>query len=200
MENRVSNIAIRTMEFSGHTFRFGVGGGITADSDVNSEYDECRLKAAFLTQRISPFSLIETMRALGGIPLLDLHMKRLAESAEYFNIRYDAQLLRHELTNAAREYGFIEFRIRVELDESGLWKSSASALNHALWRGRLLLAEGHVSSKDVFRHHKTTSRRVFDQHLTLARDAGFDEVLFSNEHAALTECAVSNIFLHVGGR
>lgn len=194
------NVAIRTMEFSGDSFCFGVGGGITADSDPREEYNECCLKAAFLTRQVPPFSLIETMRASGGIPLLDLHMNRLAESAEYFDIRYDAQRLRYELTNAARECGSAKCRVRVELDATGLWKISTSPLNRVSWHGRLLLAEEHVSSRDVFRHHKTTNRQVLDRQLALARAAGFDEVMFLNEYAALTECAISNIFLRVKGR
>lgn len=194
------NVAIRTMEFSGPGFRFGVGGGITAGSDVKEEYEECRLKAAFLTRQVQPFSLIETMRAQCGIPLLDLHMRRLAESAEYFDIQCDTRRLRHELTDAARECGSIESRIRVELDHSGVWKITASPLNHPRWDGRLLLADERISSRDVFRHHKTTNREMYDRHFDLARNSGFDEVLFLNEHEALAECAISNVFLHIDGR
>jgi para-aminobenzoate synthetase component I len=41
------NVAIRTVEFDAHgTGVFGVGGGITADSDPDSEWDECLDKAA----------------------------------------------------------------------------------------------------------------------------------------------------------
>lgn len=194
------NVAIRTMEFSGRTFCFGVGGGITADSDAHAEYNECCLKAAFLTRQVAPFSLIETMRASDGIPLLDLHMKRLAESAEYFDIRYDAQRLRHDLKNAARECGSTESRIRVELDESGLWKISTSRLHHVPWHGRLLVATESVSSKDVFSHHKTTNRAIYDRQLELARIAGFDEVMFLNEYAVIAECAIGNVFFHIAGK
>ena len=194
------NVAIRTMEFFGPSFRLGVGGGITAGSEVSEEYDECRLKAAFLTSHLEPFSLIETMRAHDGIPLLDLHMKRLAESAEYFDIRYDAQQLRHEVTNTAEHCGPAKSRIRVELGQAGDWKITASSLDHSRWDGRLLLVEEPVSSRDVFRHHKTTNREICDRHLNLARDAGFDEVIFLNECGELTDCAISNIFLSIDGR
>lgn len=194
------NVAIRTMEFSERNFYFGVGGGITADSDVHEEYNECRLKSTFLTRQVAPFSLIETMRASDGIPLLDLHMKRLAESAEYFAIRYEAQRLRHDLTNAAQDCGSVESRIRVELDESGLWQITTSHLNHIPWRGRLLIATESVSSKDVFGHHKTTNRAIYDRQLDSTRIAGFDEVMFLNEYAAITECAISNIFFRIAGK
>lgn len=194
------NVAIRTLELSGNTFCFGVGGGITAGSDGDEEYQECRLKAAFLTRQVPPFSLIETMRCERGIPLLDLHWKRLTESAEYFDIRFDRQRLLSELTQTARECGSARSRVRVELDADGHWTIAASPLVDVPWGGRLLLAEERVSSKDVFRRHKTTNRRVLDEHLQLARTAGFDEVMFLNEQAALTECATSNVFLRIQGR
>lgn len=41
------NVAIRTVEFDAHGFALlGVGGGITADSDPDKEWDECMHKAA----------------------------------------------------------------------------------------------------------------------------------------------------------
>jgi para-aminobenzoate synthetase component 1 len=40
------NVAIRTLEFHRDRVWFGVGGGITADSDADAEWEECRTKAA----------------------------------------------------------------------------------------------------------------------------------------------------------
>ncbi|HXA10806.1 MAG TPA: chorismate-binding protein, partial [Mycobacterium sp.] len=41
------NVAIRTIEFDAHGGAvLGVGGGITADSDPDNEWDECLHKAA----------------------------------------------------------------------------------------------------------------------------------------------------------
>nr|WP_081761808.1 aminodeoxychorismate synthase component I [Saccharomonospora piscinae] len=40
------NVAIRTAEVSGGTVGLGVGGGITADSDPDTEWEECEHKAA----------------------------------------------------------------------------------------------------------------------------------------------------------
>ncbi len=194
------NVAIRTIELTGKDLRLGVGGGITADSVVDEEYEECRLKAAFLTRRSQPFSLIETMRCHCGIPLLALHMKRLADSAEYFDIRYDAERLRDELAHAAQRCGSTESRIRLEMNQSGVWKITMSPLDQVPWDGRLLLADETISSKNIFCHHKTTNRDIYDRHLELARASGFDEVMFLNEDAAITECAISNVFLQVAGQ
>jgi para-aminobenzoate synthetase component 1 len=40
------NVAIRTLEHAGAALHFGVGGGITADSDPRVEWEECLTKAA----------------------------------------------------------------------------------------------------------------------------------------------------------
>lgn len=40
------NVAIRTLEYAGGELNFGVGGGITADSDPEREWQECLTKAA----------------------------------------------------------------------------------------------------------------------------------------------------------
>ncbi|MGK2880763.1 MAG: aminodeoxychorismate synthase component I [Mycobacterium sp.] len=45
------NVAIRTVEFDAHGHAvFGVGGGITADSDPDAEWDECLHKAATIVR------------------------------------------------------------------------------------------------------------------------------------------------------
>lgn len=45
------NVAIRTVEFGAHgSAVLGVGGGITADSDVDAEWEECLHKAASIVQ------------------------------------------------------------------------------------------------------------------------------------------------------
>ncbi|WP_007026538.1 aminodeoxychorismate synthase component I, partial [Saccharomonospora iraqiensis] len=48
------NVAIRTFEVSGGTVRLGVGGGITADSDPEAEWQECLHKAAPLRALLDP--------------------------------------------------------------------------------------------------------------------------------------------------
>ena len=53
------------------------------------------------------------------------------------------------------------------------------------------------SSRDVFRHHKTTNREIYNRHFNLAHGTGFDEVTFRNECAELAECAISSICLHI---
>ncbi len=194
------NVAIRSLKLRGDQLTMGVGGGITAGSKAEEEFEECNLKAAFLTRRQPPFSLIETMRCDAGIPLLALHMERLSSSARYFGIEYDRTQLRTELAVAAESCGSVESRVRIELDGNGDWEIDATPLSHAPWRGRLLVATERTRSTDVFLRHKTTNRGLYDGPLAEARKNGFDELLFLNEEECLTEGAISNLFLRRGNK
>jgi para-aminobenzoate synthetase/4-amino-4-deoxychorismate lyase len=194
------NVAIRTLSLEDKKITLGVGGGITAGSVAQEEYAECCLKAAFLTRRRPSFSLIETMRCEGGIALLPLHLKRLSDSADYFDIRYDAAALTNEITKAAMSCGDQVSRIRLELSKRGVWSISSAPLENLPWTGQIVLASERIDSRDVFLHHKTTNRHFYERHLAEARNAGFDEVLFLNESSQLTEGAISNYFFRMKER
>lgn len=194
------NVAIRTLALNDNRLTLGVGGGITADSTIEQEYQECQLKGAFLTRIRPSFSLIETMRCEDGVALLASHMRRLADSADYFGIRYDASALIADITAAAAQCGNIVSRVRVELGENGRWTISAAPLENVPWSGRILLAAEHTHSKDIFLHHKTTHRTFYENHLAAARQEGFDEVLFLNELSQITEGTISSFFCRIEGR
>ena len=70
---------------------YGVGGGIVWDSNKAGEYAECVTKAAVLTAEMPSFDLLETLLYDGDRAyfLLEGHLQRLAESAEYFDFAID---------------------------------------------------------------------------------------------------------------
>jgi para-aminobenzoate synthetase / 4-amino-4-deoxychorismate lyase len=191
------NVAIRTVQLKNGQVTMGVGGGITAGSKPDEEFEECRLKATFLTQKRPPFALIETMHCNGKIALLPLHLQRLTASAQYFGIQYDEDRFLRELAAAVRSCGSTESKVRVELSETGTWQITAAPLESILWNGRLLLAEERTHSTDLFLRHKTTNREIYERSITTARQLGFDEVLFLNERSDLTEGAISNLLVLV---
>ena len=65
---------------------------------------------------------------------------------------------------------------------------------------RLILADVAIRSDDLFRHHKTTHRTLYEHAFKLAREAGYDEVLFVNEHGEVAEGSRSNVFVERDGR
>jgi para-aminobenzoate synthetase/4-amino-4-deoxychorismate lyase len=85
------NVAIRTalIDRQEGTAEYGVGGGIVWDSTSTGEYEEALLKARVLTQTAPPsgFSLLETMlwTPEEGYFLLEKHLARLLDSADYFD-------------------------------------------------------------------------------------------------------------------
>ncbi len=200
------NVAIRTLALQAQArqksaFTMGVGGGITLDSRAEEEYAECELKGSFLTQQQPPFALLETMRAEDGrVALLTGHMERLRQSALFFRIPYDHQTLMDGVRAAASACGSGAHRLRMTLDEAGRSNLAVSALEDSAWHGRVLLSDERTDARDLFFHHKTTHRVWYDERFAAAHTSGFDEVLFFNRDGQLTEGAISNVFLCVGGQ
>lgn len=194
------SVAIRTLLAKNQRFSLGVGGGITVYSDPAEEYRECQLKASFLDNLGREFQLIETMRCKGGnVSMLDAHLKRLKMSAAYFQIAFDEHALRDELARrfAANRNG--ESRIRLTLDEQGGFSIAVTPLDVIPWTGRVLLSSIRTEASDVFLHHKTTNRELYQRAFEEAHKDGFDEVFFMNRDGSLTEGSISNIFLLVDG-
>ncbi len=210
----VFNVAIRTLELNGAQGTMGVGSGIVIDSDAAAEYGECLLKAEFLTSSAQePFSLIETMLWENGYPLMDLHLDRLADSAEYFEFACDRAEVKAALRAHAR--GFVDGcarKVRLLLDCAGELEISDEALagsvREALMAGRpasdrvgrICMAADHTDPADRFLFHKTTERPLYGSAFEAARREGFDDVLFLNRRGEVTEGAISNVFVEKGGR
>jgi len=90
------SVAIRTLTLGAphgglRAARLGVGAGIVLDSRATDEFEECALKARFVTGLDPGFELFETLRASagGGVALLDRHLARLAHSAQTLGFAFD---------------------------------------------------------------------------------------------------------------
>ena len=197
------NVAIRTLvlEESGAA-QMGVGGGIVADSNAAGEYQECLLKAAFLTRNRPEFSLIETMLwQQGELRWLEMHMDRLAASADYFAFDLDRAAVARQLhAHCASLPGEGPHRVRLLLNETGEASITSAPLEPETWRGRVRISAERTDSQNVFLRHKTTQRALYERELANARADGWDEVIFLNERGEATEGAISNLFLEREGR
>lgn len=211
----VFNVAIRTLELEGEVGTMGVGSGIVIDSDPAAEYRECLLKAQFLSRSALPekFSLIETMLWEEGYPLLDLHLDRLADSADYFDFLCDRAAVKAALEAYAD--GFVEHdprKVRLLLDSTGELRITdevlASRTGAALIAGRpatdrvgrVRIAAERTDPADRFLFHKTTQRPLYARAFEEASDEGFDEVLFLNLRGEVIEGAISTVFVEKDGR
>jgi len=194
--NAQFNVAIRTAVIQDGKAEYGIGGGIVWDSDAEAEYEEALSKAAILTKKMPTFELLETMLWEDGkIFLLGRHLKRLAESADYFNFKCDLNVICDHLRNLRIDS---PTRLRLLLNENGEFDVQVLGLKRLEASSTLAIAKEPVDSGDVFLYHKTTNRAVYEQ-----AKAGFpeaDDVLLYNERGEVTESCIANIVVELNGR
>jgi len=203
------NVAIRTIVQRGHSCEMGVGGGIVADSDPQSELDEALLKASFLRSEPAAFDLLETLlfQPGQGFTYLEEHLARMRSSAAFFGYRFDEAQARSALDEVAATIAASDsastdsFRVRLLASEDGSARTEWSRID-LRYDGpvRIIIAERKTDPDDVFLYHKTTNREAYDSDLAGAKAHGFTDTLYTNAHGHLTECAVTNIAVRLGGR
>jgi para-aminobenzoate synthetase / 4-amino-4-deoxychorismate lyase len=200
----VFNVAIRTLLIDTHTgvAELGVGSGITYDSSPEAEYRECLLKAQFLSQSRPDFALLETMLydSAAGYFLLDRHLARLADSADYFGFQFDENEIRAALQKAAENLRTGKFKIRLLLSRDGRLQVAHTILAEPSRPSslRVAIANEPINSRDVFLFHKTTHREIYETRKVSRPDC--DEVLLVNERGELTESTIANIVVRLDGK
>ena len=198
----VFNVAIRTVTVrSDGRAEYGVGGGITWDSDAGDEYAEALSKAACLV--VHPeFELLETLRLDGGVAIrLDQHLARLTESATFFGFDVDPDRVRAAVAAetsrlpASAKAG----RLRIRVSHSGIVIVERHQLEP---RSRdpliVAIATSSIDRGDRFLYHKTTARSVYDRHV--AEHAGVFDVLLWNDAREVTEFTRGNVVVELDGR
>lgn len=199
--NAKFNVAIRTalIDRHGHTAEYGIGGGIVWDSSNDAEYAEALLKAQVLVRNDSPFSLLETILwTLGaGFFLRDKHVKRMIDSATYFDIPITNEKLEKYLDQIASQF-ITDQRVRVLLTQDGQlsYESRFLELNEENQKLKVCLAKRPVDRRNVFLYHKTTQREVYETASTDFLD--MDDVLLYNERSELTEFTIGNVVVELG--
>ncbi len=195
------NVAIRTVLIDAKKGKaeYGVGGGVVWDSRPEAEYEECRIKARVLTARRPPFELLETLRwtPAEGYFLLERHLHRLAESAEYFGFPLDPDQVRAILRDQSTGFQPEPLCVRLCLPKGGRIRCEASQLTAGRGPVRLGTAISPIDSSDPFLFHKTTHRQVYEQARAGRPDC--DDVLLWNERGEITETTIANIVVQWKG-
>lgn len=198
----VFNVAIRTVVVHGPTglAEYGVGGGITYDSDAEAEYVEALAKARVLTAVRPAFGLFETLRwsAASGFAHLGEHLGRMRDSAAYFGLRFDPASGTTALEKAVADLAAADARVRLQLQRDGTLAADVTALEPPI-AGPVRVALDHepVDPNDVWLFHKTTRRAPYDRRRERRPDV--DDVVLVNTRGEATETTIANLAVRLGG-
>lgn len=198
------NVAIRTVvvHASEGVGCYGVGGGITWGSDVETEYAEALTKASVLAADAMIPGVFTTVRWDGAWLWLDEHMARLAGSCSRFALPFDEAAIRGDLDEMAA--GFDRpMRVRIDAHRSGQPTFTAEEAPARFSTGpgpdadvvMLGIDFDPVDSSDLRLFHKTADRSLYD--LRAQRHREWDDVLLTNDRGMVTESTIANLAVSV---
>jgi para-aminobenzoate synthetase/4-amino-4-deoxychorismate lyase len=146
-----------------------------------------------------PFELLETIKWTPdyGFFLLDRHLRRMDQSAAYFQYQCSTPSLRAHLERAVAGSSGPQ-RVRLLLAKDGAIQVECAPLDaDATSRpARLGIALSPIDPRDPFLFHKTTNRDAYLH----ARRPDCDDVLLWNPERQVTESTIANIVVDIGGR
>ncbi len=204
--NACFNVAIRTVLLEGERAEIGIGSGVTIGSNPELEFEETRLKAAFVKRPFQEFDLIETIKweRGNGYWLLNLHLERLEYSALYFGFRMDPGAVAHALAEYAEKFvtnGVDILKVRLLLHRDSTFEIESEEINTIKTPIRVAIATRRVDQANPFFFHKTTRTRPFFQAgFEEARAKNCDEALFLNKKGTVTEGSFTNLFVEKDGK
>ncbi|HET7627111.1 MAG TPA: aminodeoxychorismate synthase component I [Bacillales bacterium] len=196
----VFNVPIRTVVIDSKVNRaaYGVGGGIAWDSTAEAEAREVMTKARMLTEKQPLFDLLESLKLENGeYVLLERHLRRLQDSADYFSFPVDLQEVKRRLNVFADNHQEEGYKVRLLISRKGSIVVEGSPLTPIADYNDVILAENPVSKDHVFLYHKTTHRSVYETHRK-ENEKAFD-VLLWNEEGELTEFTNGNLVMEMEG-
>lgn len=135
----------------------------------------------------------------GGIPLLGLHLKRLASSARALGYRYDEDTVRERLA-AALVGAPAEARARLTLEAGGGVEVEVAPLDGAPLRTAWVDPEPLAEAGTWRCLHKTTARGHYGQRHERALARGADEAVLLNERGEVTEGTRTTVWAETDGR
>ncbi len=211
--NFAFSVPIRTVEVTvdseshASTFTLGVGAGITNDSDPTQEWQECRIKAAFLMDLPSATGLFETIAVSKGEALrLGEHLLRMQASALALRIHFDYSAAEKLIgSTCASLDSKLLHRLRLDLSANGELSVASAAIHPTnepvkiFWAKDILPNDVTMFSGDALLRHKIANRTRYDQAWQEAVKQGGFDALFVNEQGFVTEGGRTSIFIKPQG-
>lgn len=200
------NVAIRTalIDKEKKQAEYGLGGGIVWDSSSTDEYDEALLKSRVLTERPQEFSLFETMlwTPQDGYFLLEKHIARMTDSAEYFDFPCTKEKLGNFLNQISRDFTSPK-RVKVLLNRLGELSEETKDFHSQDRPFQIRPAKHPIDSSSEFLFHKTTRREIYPTlraPIEACGGEGVNDLLLFNEKNELTEFTIGNLVVEMDGK
>jgi para-aminobenzoate synthetase/4-amino-4-deoxychorismate lyase len=211
--NFAFSVPIRTVEISqdpdthASTFLLGVGAGITNDSDAGQEWQECRIKSAFLMDLPSTTGLFETIAVINSNPQkLYVHLHRLSESAVALKIPFELEAAKSLISSTCASLDkSLSYRLRLDLTPTGELLVTTAVMDlinepvKIFWAKDILPGDMTMFSGDDLLRHKISNRFLYDQAWQEAIKLGGFDALFINEQGFITEGGRTSIFVKPHG-
>ena len=188
----IFNVAIRTLQMEGTKAIYGVGGGITWDSNWEAEYEETKQKAAVLYRQNPKFNLISTGRVhQGKLLFLEEHMKRLQESSRYFDYPFNKEKVKKQVEDLCQSLDFdTDYRLKMSLAKNGeltFEHNQLTGLADDFCQARLVEQTHPLDSP--YTYFKTSYR----PHISLEPH----EQIYYNQKKELLETSIGNLVLKI---
>lgn len=202
------NVPIRTIVMNKRNqCEMGIGSGIIYESNAKAEFEECILKADFLTNLNDNFYLIETFKydakkqQYGN---LAEHIYRLTDSAGYFGFKIKQHVIDQRLNEIKQELekNKAVFKVRLCAYQNGEVKISYESIpkTDTSHEHKVVIGEQKISSRSIFQYHKTSRREVYNEEFDKAAKAGYYDAIILNEHNEVAEACRHNLFIRKDGK
>lgn len=197
-QEAIFNVPIRTVliDKKNERAKYGVGGAITNHSSGENEHEEILIKTRLLTKKRNEFQLLESFGLINGKYLyFNEHMKRLKESALYFDYKLHLDRIQNHLNELAQKHRQGKWKVRLLVDKNGEHSIEIEKLRSDTNVSTVKLANQPIDRNDIFLYHKTTNRTIYETN-KIQSDELFDTLLW-NEEGVITEFTTGNIIVEL---
>ncbi|MBY0098628.1 aminodeoxychorismate synthase component I [Mesobacillus maritimus] len=195
----VFNVPIRTVLIEHETGKatYGVGGGVTWDSTSEGEYHEVLAKASLLKATNLKFQLLESLLLNEGhYFLLDEHLQRLENTANYFGYPFSREKIERQLKKLACSTPNDKVKVRLLIALDGKITFDTQLLSPLEESPTIILADEPIDKNNPFLYHKTTNREIYS-FFQSKKPSGVFDVLLWNKEGELTEFTNGNVVLEM---
>ncbi len=212
----VFSVPIRTIRLHGNQGEMEMSAGVRYDTVPEEEWHQYLLKGSLLTNYQPDFYLFETIlwRQDSGFYLLEKHLQRMQEGADYFHFSCDMKAVRRRLEEEANAFKHSSFRVRLVLEKDGSIRITAEAVSAPIATSLPLVpgseseepqvtigfSKTRVDATMAWIYFKTSNRQLYTKEYARALKQGLYECIFLNEAGLVTEGCISNIIIYSNGR